>query len=274
MKYKRLFYSTQVLLIYLGLFLQSCHTEKKIGSLVYFNQQGDTALSKIVQNYEAVIQPGDRLSIVVNALDPASTAPYNLGSSFSAASSESSSSAGGSNAGGYLVEADGTIHFPQLGKIQVAGLHRKQLVDTLSKFLAKYVTDPIVTITFLNFKITVLGEVGRQGTFTVPEGKMNLVEAIGLAGDLTITGRRDNITVIREKDGRREFGKVNMLSKDAFSSRYFVLQQNDVVYVEMTNEKAASTDQSVAQIRSNIGLVTSALSILTTLILLVFTLKK
>lgn len=237
-------------------FVPSCKTEKQLGSLVYFNQSGDTTLAKIVQNAEPVIQPSDRLSIVVNALNPASAIPYNLGSSASSAT----------NPGGYIVESDGTIQFPQLGKLHVAGMHRKQLIDTLTGLLTKFVTDPVVTVQFLNFKITVLGEVNRQGTYNIPDGKVTLLEALGLAGDLPITARRDNITVIRERNGQREFGKVNLLSKNTFSSPYYMLQQNDVVYVELTQAKVAANDQTLYR---NVTLTTSILSIVTTLVVLI-----
>ena len=254
-------------LLFLFQLLQSCNTQKRLSELVYFNEQGDTTLSKIVQNTDPVIQAGDRLSIVVNAVNPASAAPYNLGSS---AATSAASSAPASN-GGYIVEADGTIQFPQFGKIQVVGMKRKQLIDLLTKMLVKYVNDPIVTIEFLNFKITVLGEVGHQGTFNIPDGKVTLIDAIGLSGDLPLTARRDNIMVIREKNGKREFGKVNMLSKNVFSSPYFVLQQNDVIYVELTKDKVAASDQSFIR---NFSIATSVLSVFTTVVLLVINAVK
>ncbi len=264
--------------IYTIFFLYGCNPEKKLSSLVYFNQQGDTALAKTVQDYEPLIQSGDRLSIIVNALDAASAAPYNLGSPASMSTSASSPSLGsqssGSANGGYVVEADGTIHFPQLGKIHVGGMQRKQLIDALTQRLVKYVTDPIVTVQFLNFKITVLGEVTRPGTLSIPDGKVTLIEAIGLAGDLPITARRDNITVIREKNGQREFGHVNMLSKNMFSSPYFVLKQNDVVYVELTKEKVAATDLSSSLLRSNISLVATALTVISTIVILIVNFRK
>ncbi|MCW3079623.1 polysaccharide biosynthesis/export family protein [Segetibacter sp.] len=244
--------------------LQSCHPERKLKSLVYFNEPGDTILSKVVQRVEPIVQPGDRLSIVVGALNPLSAAPYNLASTTPGSTSGS--------AGGYLVEADGTIQFPQLGKLQVSTMKRKQLVDFLTKMLVKYVNDPIVTIEFLNFKITVLGEVNHQGTFNIPEGKVTVLDAIGLAGDLPFTARRDNITVIREKNGNREFGKINVLSKNAFSSPYYVLQQNDVVYVEPTKDKVAASDQSFIR---NFSIATSVFSVFTTVVVLVInTIKK
>lgn len=267
---------------YIIIFLQACNPGKKLNSLVYFNQPGDSALAKTVQNYEPLIRPGDRLSIVVNALDPASAAPYNLGSAFSAASGSSSASSSpslgtppsGSANGGYVVEADGTIHFPQLGNIQVARMQRKQLVDTLTQRLVKYLTDPIVTVQFLNFKITVLGEVSKPGELSIPDGKVTLVEAIGLAGDLPITARRDNITVIREINGQREFGRVNLLSKNVFSSPYYVLKQNDIVYVELTKEKAAAADLSGSILRSNISLAATALTVISTIVILIINLRR
>lgn len=272
------FYGLAALFIYIIISLQACHPEKRLSSLVYFNQQGDTALAKTVQNYEPLIQPGDRLSIIVNALDASSAAPYNLGSSASVSTSASTPSLGsqpsGSANGGYVVEADGSIHFPQLGKIQVAGMQRKQLIDTLTQRLVKYLNDPIVTVQFLNFKITVLGEVTRPGTINIPDGKVTLIEAIGLAGDLPITARRDNITVIREKNGQREFGRVNMLSKNLFTSPYFVLKQNDVVYVELTKEKVTATDLSSSILRSNISLAATALTVISTIVILIVNLRR
>ena len=265
-----------IILVYAGILLQGCNTEKRLGTLVYFNEKGDTALAKTIQNSEPDIQPGDRLSIVVNALDPASAAPYNLGSglSSSASSSPLQTTVSGSGNNGYIVEADGTIHFPQLGIIQVAGMQRKQLIDTLTQKLVKFVNDPVVTVQFLNFKITVLGEVTRPGALSIPDGKVTLIEAIGLAGDLPVTARRDNILVIREKNGQREFGHVNLLSKNVFSSPYFVLKQNDVVYVELTKDKAAATDISSSVLRSNISLAATALTVISTIIILIINVRK
>lgn len=267
-------YTCGTMLLYISILLQSCNTEKKLATLVYFNKQGDTSLAKTIQDYEPAIQPGDRLSIVINALDAASAAPYNLGSGVSASASSVQTAAPGSGNTGYIVEADGTIHFPQLGKIQVAGMQRKQLIDMLTQRLVKYVSDPIVTVQFLNFKITVLGEVTRPGTLNIPDGKVTLIEAIGLAGDLPVTARRDNILVIREKNGQREFGYINLLSKNVFSSPYFVLKQNDVVYVELTKEKVTATDLSASILRSNISLAATALTVISTIVILIINLRN
>jgi polysaccharide export outer membrane protein len=269
-------YTCITTLLSISFLLQACNTQKRLGTLVYFNQQGDSGLAKTIQNYEPAIQPGDRVSVVVNALDPASAAPYNLGSGISSSASPSSVSAAAAGSGnsGYIVEADGTIHFPQLGIIHVAGMQRKQLIDTLARRLVKFVSDPIVTVQFLNFKITVLGEVTKPGTLTIPDGKVTLIEAIGLAGDLPVTARRDNILVIREQNGQREFGRVNMLSKNVFSSPYFVLKQNDVVYVELTKDKVTATDLSSSVLRSNISLAATALTVISTIVILIINFRK
>lgn len=267
-------YTCGIILVCTSIFLLACHTGKRLNTLVYFNEQGDTALAKSIQNFEPLMQPGDRISIVVNALDPASAALYNLGSAVSPSNTASSATGSSQGSSGYVVEADGTIHLPQLGKIQVAGMQRKQLIDTLTQRLEKFVNDPIVTVQFLNFKITVLGEVTRPGTINIPDGKVTLIEAIGLSGDLLITARRDNIMVIREKNGQREFGHINMLSKNIFSSPYFVLKQNDVVYVELTKDKVTATDLSSSILRNNISLAATALTVISTIVILIINFRK
>jgi polysaccharide export outer membrane protein len=246
--------------------LTACNSEKKLAQLVYFNENTDSAAALVIQRSEATIQIGDRLSIVVNALSPESVAPYNLGSG-----SATTGSAGSANAFGYVVEDDGRITFPQLGKLSVAGRTRAQLISLLTDSLKRYVKDPVVTVQFLNFKVTVLGEVNRQGPLTSPEGKLTLIEALGLAGDITFYGRRDNILVIREKNGQREFGRINLLSKKAFSSPYFVLQQNDVVYVELTAAKVAATDQTLIR---NLTVATSIITVLSTILVLIINISR
>ncbi|MDB5248377.1 MAG: Soluble ligand binding domain protein [Segetibacter sp.] len=267
MKCRSLVFNVSIFLVVTSL-LHACNSEKRLASMVYFNQQGDSTLAKVVQNAEPVIQPGDRLTIVVNATNPASAAPYNLGS---AAPATGTTGSAPTTPSGYLVEEDGRIQFPQLGKIKVGGLQRKQVIDMLSASLIKYLNDPIVTVTFSNFKVTVLGEVNTPGTLNIPEGKVTLVEAIGLARDLTATGRRDNITVIREKNGQRNFGKVNLLSTDAFSSPYFVLQQNDVIYVELTKSKAATTDQTLIR---NLAIGSTILTVVSSLVVLIINITR
>ena len=235
--------------------LNSCKPHNKLSSVIYFNQIKDSLLSTEIQKVEPIIQVGDRLAIVVNAFNPESAIPYNLNNS--------------SNVG-YIVENDGTIQLPQLGKKKVNGLTRKQLIEILTNELLKFVNDPIVTIQFMNFKVTVLGEVLSPGTKSIADGKVNIVEAISLAGDLTTFSNRNKILVIREVDGKREFGEVNMLSRNIFNSPYYYLHQNDIVYVEPTSKKLEN-DQSFVR---NLSITTTIISVISTLIFLIINITK
>ena len=235
--------------------LNSCKPHNKLSSIIYFNQIKDSLLSTEIQKVEPIIQVGDRLAIVVNAFNPESAIPYNLNNN--------------SNVG-YVVENDGTIQLPQLGKKKVNGLTRKQLIEILTNELLKFVNDPIVTIQFMNFKVTVLGEVLSPGTKSIADGKVNIVEAISLAGDLTTFSNRNKILVIREVDGKREFGEVNMLSRNIFNSPYYYLHQNDIVYVEPTSKKLEN-DQSFVR---NLSITTTIISVISTLIFLIINITK
>ncbi len=245
----------------------ACGSTKKLQQLIYL-QDSTTADKTIVQNIEPTIQPGDRISIVVSAFNPASAAPYNLGGGLQGidATAGTAATTGSTTTAGYLVKPDGSIQFPQLGKLEVAGKTLQQLDAILIGMLQKFVTDPVIAISFLNYKVTMLGEIARPGPIPVPGGELTILEAIGIAGDLTIFGKRDNILVIREQNGKREFGRVNLLSKNIFNSPYYHLQQNDVVYVELTKAKAANSDQTVTR---NVTLVTAVITVFSTLAFLI-----
>jgi len=193
------------------------------------------------------------LQISVLALNPASVQPYALGANGSP--------------GVATVDKDGNILYPQLGYIKTAGLTRNELRTVLLEKLQVYLKDPVVSVEFANFKVTMLGEVKQQGPITVPEGRITILEALGQSGDITETGRRDSILIIREVNGRREFGNVNLLSNEVFKSPYFILQQNDVVYVPMVPQKALVAVKE----RKGVELSTiySVLGILSTLTILI-----
>ena len=239
----------------------ACNSKAKLINTIYFNERKDSALALIINNYEPVVQPGDRLLITVSALDPASIAPYNR--------INVNNGIGGSE--GYLVEVDGTIKFQQLGKLSVGGLRRSQIVDTVTRIISKFVNNPVVSVQFINFRVTVMGEVNRPTVLNIVEGRVNLLEVIGLTGDITPFGRRDNIMVIREKNGKREFGQINLLSMNSFNSPYFNMQQNDIVYVEPTKAKAISNDQALLR---NLSVITSVLSVISTVFVLVLNITK
>ncbi len=246
-----------VSLIMLVFILHGCKNQSKLASVVYF-QNKDSLLVSLVQNEEPIIQVGDRLSIVVSALNAESVTPYNLNTSPSY------------GLGGYLVEMNGKIQVPQLGEKEVVGLTRVQLQNLLAKELIKYITDPIVTVQFINFKVTVLGEIGRPGTIQVPEGKLNIVEAIGLAGDLKQYSNRAKIMVIREKNGVRQFGYVDILSRNVFNSPYYYLAQNDIVYVEPLVDKVESSQAFI----KSLSIITTVISLVSTLFFIVLNISK
>jgi polysaccharide export outer membrane protein len=201
---------------------------------------------------EPVIQKGDLLSIMVFSDNPAASAQFNLPmaitSQVSVASGGSPSLGSGNPPSaeptGYLVDKDGNIQFPQLGILKVGGMTRMELIALLdSRLKDKYLTNPYYTIRFLNYKITVFGEVKNPGVYSIPSEKINLLEAISMAGDLTFFGKRENVLVIREENGVREFGRVDLTKPDIFNSPYYQLKQNDIVMIDMRRQKISANDQ-------------------------------
>lgn len=174
---------------------------------------------------------------------------------------------------GYLVNQDGNIDFPILGEIHVEGLTRMQVTELIKKRLIEeeLIKDPIVTVQFLNFKVSVIGEVGRPGTFDISGDRITLLEALSMAGDLTIYGRRDRVAVIREKDGKRSILYHDLRSSDIFQSPCYYLQQNDIVYVEPNNAK---TGQSRINSNNSVGVWLSGVSVLASITSLLVTMFK
>jgi polysaccharide export outer membrane protein len=184
-----------------------------------------------------VIQPDDLLSIQVfiSDLDGAqAVAPFNLGGSGNMANSAISSSAG------FLVDNQGMINYPGLGALHLDGLTLAAARDTIANKLRAYLREPIVNIRFLNFKYTVLGVVKSPGTYTTSRERITILEAVGSTGDLTEYANRTNILVIREQNGQREFGHLNLQDRAIFMSPYFYLRQNDVIYVEPIPARVAT----------------------------------
>src|ERR1700743_3803251 len=138
---------------------------------------------------------------------------------------------------GYLVDEKGDIQFQGLGLLHVEGLTKSALKDTLDSRLKEYLKNPYYTIRFMNYRFTMLGEVAHPGIFSIPGEHVSLLEAIGLAGDLTFFGRRDNVLLMRENNGKREWARLDLTKPEVITSPYFYLQQNDVVYVEATTKK-------------------------------------
>jgi polysaccharide biosynthesis/export protein len=223
-----------VLMIFLG---TSCAQR----NLVYFSDlPTGSAHEAPIKNYvQPTIQPDDILSITVSSLNPESNVLFN-NVILPATANNGNVIAATKVSEGYLVDKTGYINFPVIGKVMLAGLTKEQATDKLTSEIKTHVKNPIVNVRFLNFKITVIGEVNAPSTFTVETEKINVLEALGLAGDMTAFGKRENVLIIREQQGVRRATRINLNNKDVLNSPFFYLQQNDIVYVEPSNrEKAA-----------------------------------
>lgn len=210
-------------------------------NLVYFSDIDSQSNYnvKIESTVEPRIQQDDLLKITVSSLNQESNLLFNAGILTTTGNNNVTTSPLNE---GYLVDKSGEINFPVLGKIKIGGLTKDEAVEELSFRLREYVKDPIVNIRFLNFKVTVIGEVARPSTFTVPTEKITILEALGLAGDMTPYGKRENVLVIRDKDGVRSLNRLNLNDKNILSSPYYYLTQNDVVYVEPDKMKAVQVN--------------------------------
>ncbi len=236
----------------IGCFLTSCVPRERI---VYF--QGDLeSIEELAEQYSATIQPDDLLAITVFGRNQDATRIFNQ---------ESNAVMGAEKT--FLVDEEGNIEFPVFGKIKLGGLTRNEAIQYMKGMLSKEIIDPGVSITITNYRITVLGEVGNPGTYPLQNEKVTILEAIGMAGDLTINGVRDNVLVVREENGERNFYRVNLLTEEVFNSPVYYLNQNDVVYVE-PNQNKINTARN-ATIFRDISFAMSIASFLLTIIILV-----
>ena len=215
----------------------SCMSTKKVA---YFQNKDsiDVALSR--QLYDAKIMPKDILQIRVFTTDPDAAEPFNL-SQGSTASTQSSSQNSVLN---YLVDNDGDIEFPVIGKIHLGGMTKNEAEAYIKGLVKPYMSEsenPVIHVRMVNYKYAVIGEVNGPGMFTATNEKINIIEALAQAGDLTLYGERDKIFLIRENsDGQKEFHRLNLNDANIISSPYYYLQQNDIVYVEPNKAKARS----------------------------------
>jgi polysaccharide export outer membrane protein len=244
--------------------LTSCVNKKQIAYFQKRSDQQDTIT--VAQAYIPKIQPGDILSINIGSLNPAASSlfnPYSIMPVNTETSDAASTSAvAQSNAPGYLIGADGLIDLPLLGSIKLTGLSTSEARDTIKKRLKLYLKEPTVNVRVMNYKISVMGEVARPSVYVITNEKIALPEALSMAGDLTIFGRRDNVLVIRDVDGKKEFKRINLNSRDVYSSPYYYLHNNDIVYVEPSGGRIAQTDKTY-QI---LPVLLSALSLITIII--------
>lgn len=239
-------------IILLALAITSCGSTK---NLQYMQGSFDTSKLSTYNFPVPVIQKGDLLAITVFSDLPSATAIYNQ----SVIGIQSGGVSAGGSVPGYLVDESGNIDFQGIGKLNVEGLNKAALTDLLNAKLTKFLTNPYYNIRFLNYKITIIGDVAKPSVYNIPSERINLLEAIGLAGDLNVTARRDNVRIIREVNGKREFGSIDLRRPDIFTSPFYQLQQNDVVYIDFNKNKAAAND--IITLR-NVSVATSVVSTL------------
>lgn len=250
-----------VIIVFFSFNMVSCVSSKEIVLLNNLSDTSKGSLGNARTNFEAPIQKNDLLSIAIGGSNSDDLTILNSGSG-----SMPGAISGGttSKSIGYLVEADGKIQIPFLGRVQAAGLTRLQLEDTLTRMLKDYTKNPVVNVKFLNYGYSVLGEVNHPGQFEMDNERTTILEAIAMANDLTIFGKRNNVLVIREVNGKREFGRVNLLSKDIFKSPYYYLKTNDVVYVEPVKSKfltRGGAPQYISIAAAAIGLILAVLTL-------------
>ena len=234
-------------LIYYLILLLTMFSCKPKENMVYMEKEKNIAESKINQAvfYGAHIQSGDVLDIKVTAFDENAVRPFNL---YSMNNSTSTGQLNGQTAQlapqGYLVDNEGFIYFPVLGKLYIKGMTLAQLRADLEKRLLTYLAEPLVSIKQLNFNITVLGEVKKPGQYTNPSDKITVLQALGLAGDMTDYGNRTNVKLIREIDGVSKTFTIDFTNKNITNSPYYYMQQNDVLYIEpdLIKKKTANID--------------------------------
>ncbi len=248
----------------LALLLASCSAYKKVPYL----QGSEYMKANETPLYDAHIMPKDLLTITVNTSDPEASVPFNL-TVATAQGAQNKSLYSQPTLQQYLVDNNGNIDFPVLGSLHIAGLTKGEAEEMIKEKLKSYFNEtPIINVRMVNYKISVIGEVTRPGTFTISNEKVNLFEALAMAGDMTIYGQRDNVKLIREDgNGKREIVPLDLNDAEVVLSPYYYLQQNDVVYVtpNKTKAKNAGISNSTTIWFSVVGTLVSLVSLIVTI---------
>lgn len=250
--------SIGICLFVIGMILQSCGSKKKI---VYLQDVDNKQNIETTFSYEPLLKNDDLLSIIVSADDPEITYPFNIPQiqgNYKVNENQDGIKT-------YLIDSYGYIEFPVVGKIKLAGLKRKEAVDKITEKVREYITNPTINLRILNYKISVLGEVSKPGTYSLDSERITLLEALSKANDLTIYGNRKNILIIREQEGIKTFNRVDITNSDFINSEYYYLTQNDVLVVEPNKTKINSSafGPNVTAIISGASVLISILILLT-----------
>lgn len=245
--------------------LTSCVTQRK---MTYFSDLDKFGTDSINTKYhpaaEPVIRNADKLVILVSAVDPEAVVPFNLRT----INEMSTTSLDVSNAGKlqyYTVDTEGNISFPVIGKVHLAGMTKAQAVDMLQTKISAWVNNPTVTINFIGPSVTIMGEVNAPGRYEMTAERTSVLDALALAKDLTVYGKRDNILLTRENNGKLEFVRLNLNSPELFMSPYYYLQPNDVIYVE-PNRVRAIASQNISLYLSMITTLASMATVIVSVV--------
>ena len=243
----------KILFLILLICFFSCGSRKEI---VYLQDIDAKSSYESAKSYDPKLQADDLLSIVVSAESPEVTVPFNI-------PDIEGNDAKNRGFKTYLIDNTGYIDFPIIGKIKLGGLTRAEASTKLIAAISEYIKAPTVTIRIVNYKVSVLGEVNNPGSFNIPGERITILEALSLAGDLSIYGKRDNILVIREIEGKKTYTRLNLTQADIFESPFYYLSQNDVVFIEPNKTKI-----NASKIGADTTLTISAISLLITITVL------
>ena len=252
--------SYSVLIVFLGtMLLYGCAPSKKVTYFQDIPPEVQKASEGNSQTYtEPRLKPNDLITVSIQTLEAQSPVANTGGSA------QSGSNAAASGSAGYMIGADGNADLPLVGKTQLAGLTTTEAKEVIRKKAQQYFKDPIVNVKYTNFTVMVLGEVNKPGAVNVTNEKISVVDAIGMASDMTIYGQRENVLLVREENGKNVYVRFDLNSSKTFESPYFYLRSGDIVYVEPNNikKKGATLDTSKERY---IGYTVSALSLLLTI---------
>lgn len=263
----------KIFLLVVATFLMvSCKTKEKVSQLNYIQNVEMIATEAAINNQVSTIQKGDQLVVLVTAKDMAVVKPFNQNYTSAEISQYSIPSSNNPTQGQqqisgptYIVDTDGNIDFPVLGKLNTTGKTLVQLKDEIREKIRKYVIDPTVNLRIANYKVTILGEVNKPGQYVIPDGETNFLNALGLAGDLTMYGKRDDVLLVRNENGQIIKERINLMDASFINSPYYQLKQGDVIYVS-----ANETKDKTARLDPNTPIYISVAGIVVTILALVF----
>lgn len=251
-----------IYLLSIILFLSSCGVKYK--SVPYFQDLSPTedVQEDIMNSTVLKIQKDDILAITVSSLNPEASAIFNMGNTSSVQGNTAANINPSVTANGFMVDQNGSIQLPLIGSVQVSGLTTSAARETIQSKLTTYLKEPVVSLRLVNFKVSIMGDVVRPGVYPVQNERVSVAEALSMAGDLSITAVRNNVLLIRENQGKRQYIRLDMQKKELFNSPYYYLQNNDILYVQPGNAKYASVDSSYR----NVSIILSALSVIALII--------